>query len=97
MPLKRPPQKLSIAPLWFTAGLGARRVSTPFTERLTERTALAAPVILLLLAFAMPNALMGADCAACHTDQAAKLPKSAHAALTCDTCQIGRASCRERV
>src|SRR5476649_1634040 len=92
MPLKRPPQKLSIAPLWFTAEPGAPRVSTPFTERLAtatlanKRTALAAPVILLLLAFAIPNALMGADCTGCHTDQAAKLPKSAHAALTCDTC-----------
>ena len=29
---------------------------------------------------------MGADCVSCHTDQGAKLSKSAHGALTCDTC-----------
>jgi cytochrome b subunit of formate dehydrogenase len=43
-------------------------------------------LISLLLALAMGHALMGADCASCHTDQATKLPKGAHGALTCDTC-----------
>jgi cytochrome b subunit of formate dehydrogenase len=46
-------------------------------------------LIALLLSCAMAPALMGADCAGCHTDQAAKLSKSAHGALTCDTCHDG--------
>src|SRR5437762_7712362 len=40
----------------------------------------------LLLLFASGWTLAAADCNTCHTDQAAKLPKSAHSGLTCDTC-----------
>src|SRR4051812_27151925 len=34
--------------------------------------------------FAAPKS--AADCASCHADQNTKLAKSAHGALTCDTC-----------
>jgi hypothetical protein len=44
------------------------------------------PLLWLLVGFASSGALLAAECTSCHTEQAAKLPKSAHASLTCDTC-----------
>jgi cytochrome b subunit of formate dehydrogenase len=47
------------------------------------------PGFVFLLTLGICPALTAADCVACHTVQAGKLPASAHAALTCDTCHSG--------
>ena len=54
--------------------------------RSTRLTRFGPPLLLLLVGFTFRGALLAEDCTSCHTEQAAKLTKSAHGSLTCDTC-----------